>query len=230
MIEFLSNSTFFGVLVCIGLYFIGMAIQKRFKFALLNPMLLSMTVIIIFLVTSGMDYRVFQASAQPLSYLLTPATVCLAIPLYQQLDKLKKNWQAIIAGIVAGVLSSAVSIFLMAAAFGLNHAEYVSCLPKSITTAIGMVMSEELGGYASITVGLIIVTGLVGNIFGEQMLRMMRVKDPIAKGIGMGSASHAFGTARALEMGEVEGAMSGLSVAVSGLITVVAVQFFAGLI
>ena len=230
MIGFLSNASFFAVFACMGLYFAGMAIQRRFPHPLLNPMLLSMTVIVVFLVASGMDYRVFQEGAQPLSFLLTPATVALAIPLYQQLDKLKQNWQAIIAGISAGVVASGTSIFLMCALLGMNHAEYVSILPKSITTAIGMVLSEELGGYPSITVGMIIVAGLSGNIFGEQMLRLMRIDDPIARGIGMGSASHAFGTTRAITMGEVEGAMSGLSTAVSGLITVVAVQAFVSLL
>lgn len=230
MIDFLSGSTYFAVMACVGLYMIGMAIQKRVRFALCNPMLISMTVVVLYLILSGTDYRAFEQDVAPLSYLLTPATVCLAIPLYQQLQVLKRNWQAIFAGIAAGVVASGVSIFGMSLIFGLTHPEYVSALPKSITTAIGMVMSEELGGYPSITVGLIIVTGMIGNMFGEQLMKLLRIHDPVAKGIAMGTASHAFGTSRALQMGEVEGAMSGLSVAVAGLMTVVALQFFAGLL
>lgn len=230
MIEFLSGSTYCAVFACMGLYFGGMALQKRFPHPLMNPMLLSMTVIVTFLAVSGMDYADFQADCGPLSYLLTPATICLAIPLYQQIEKLKRNWKAIMAGITAGVVSSGVCIWLMAMLLGLNHAEYVSCLPKSITTAIGMVLSEELQGYVPITVGLIIVTGLTGNMFCGPILKLFRVTDPVAKGIAIGSASHAFGTSRAIQIGEVEGAMSGLSVAVSGVITVLAVQFFAGLL
>lgn len=230
MIEFLSGSTYFAILLCVGLYMMGMAIQRRFRYAILNPMLISMGILIVFLVFTGTDYREFEQDVAPLSYLLTPATVSLAIPLYQQLEKLKRNWQAILLGILSGVLASAVSILAMAALFGFSHAEYVSALPKSITTAIGMVMSEELGGYPAITVGLIIVTGMMGNMFGEQLVKLLGLKDPIAKGIAMGTASHAFGTSRALQMGQLEGAMSGLSVAVAGLMTVVALQAFAGLL
>lgn len=226
MISFLADSTYFALMLCIGLYMIGMMIAKRWKFPLLNPMLISMAVVLIYLIVTGIDYKEFEADVQPLSYLLTPTTVCLAVPLYKQLNVLKKNWKAVALGIGAGVLASGVSIFLMATLFALNHAEYVSCLPKSITTAIGMVMSEELGGYPAITVGLIIVTGMTGNMFGDKLLGLMGIRHPIAKGIAMGTASHAFGTSRALEMGEVEGAMSGLAVAVAGLMTVVALQFF----
>ena len=134
---------------------------------------------------------------------------------------MKKNAKAIAAGILSGVLSSLVSVLALAAAFGLSHEEYVTLLPKSITTAIGMGVSEELGGIVTITVAVIIVTGVLGNIIAELVCKIFRIHEPVAKGIAIGSASHAIGTAKAMEMGEVEGAMSSLSIAVSGLLTVI---------
>ena len=158
--------------------------------------------------------------------LLTPATVCLAIPLYEQLELLKKNWHAVLIGILSGVLSSLGAILGMAVLFRFSHEEYVTFLPKSITTAIGMGVSEKLGGYVSISVAAIIITGVLGNIFAEIVFRLFRIHEPVAKGIALGTASHAIGTAKAMELGEVEGAMSSLSIVVAGLITVIGATIF----
>lgn len=201
-------------------------IRRKWKFAILNPLLISIIIVIAVLLVLRMDYETYNEGAKYLSYLLTPATVCLAIPLYEQLEHLKKNVKAIAAGILSGVLSSLVSVWALSAAFGLSHEEYVTLLPKSITTAIGMGVSEELGGIVTITVAVIIVTGVLGNIIAELVCRLFRIKEPVAKGIAIGSASHAIGTAKALEMGEVEGAMSSLSIAVSGLLTVIGASIF----
>ena len=165
-----------------------------------------------------------------MSWLLTPATVCLAIPLYEQLELLKKNWAAVAAGIVSGVLTSLATVFVLALLFGLNHQEYVTLLPKSITTAIGMGVSEELGGYVTITVAVIVITGVLGNILGELVCRIFGIKEPIAKGLALGTSAHAIGTAKAMELGEIEGAMSSLSIAVAGVITVVGASIFANLL
>ena len=199
-------------------------IRRKWKFAILNPLLISIIIVIAVLLVLRMDYEPYNEGAKYLSYLLTPATVCLAIPLYEQLEHLKKNVKAIAAGILSGVLSSLVSVWALSAAFGLSHEEYVTLLPKSITTAIGMGVSEELGGI--VTIAVIIVTGVLGNIIAELVCRLSRIKEPVAKGIAIGSASHAIGTAKALEMGEVEGAMSSLSIAVSGLLTVIGASVF----
>ena len=158
---------------------------------------------------------------------MTPATICLAVPLYEQMELLKKNWKAILGGIFAGVLTSLGIILIMAFLFEFSHEEYVTFLPKSITTAIGMGVSEELGGYASITVAIIIITGVVGNICADTVCKLFKITDPVAKGIGIGTASHAIGTAKAMEMGDVEGAMSSLSIVVSGILTVIAASVFA---
>ncbi len=230
MNEFVLNSAFAGVTISLLTYMLGMYLRKRFKSGLLNPLLLSIAVSIVVLLAAHIDYEAYNAGAKYLSWFLTPATVCLAIPLYEQLQLLKKNWTAVAAGIVSGVLTNMVTVFALALLFGLNHQEYVTLLPKSITTAIGMGVAEELGGYVTITVAVIVITGVLGNILGDTVCKVFGIREPIAKGLALGTSAHAIGTAKAMEMGEVEGAMSSLSIAVSGVLTVAAASFFAGLI
>ena len=227
MSELMGDSLFFGVVVSVLAYQAGLWIKRKWKLAVFNPLLISIFLVIAVLLIFDVDYERYNEGAKYLSYLLTPATVCLAIPLYEQLEQLKNNAKAIAAGILSGVLSSLVSVLALAAAFGLSHEEYVTLLPKSITTAIGMGVSEELGGIVTITVAVIIVTGVLGNIIAELVCKIFRIHEPVAKGIAIGSASHAIGTAKAMEMGEVEGAMSSLSIAVSGLLTVIGASVFA---
>ena len=195
--------------------------------AIFNPLLISIALIIIFLLVFHVDYETYEAGAKYLSYLLTPATVALAVPLYEQIEPLRKNWKAIIAGIFSGALTSALCVLILSIVMGLDHKQYVTLLPKSITTAIGMGLSEELGGIVTITVAVIVVTGVIGNMFAEQICKLFHITDPVAKGIAIGSSAHAMGTAKAMEMGEIEGAMSSLSIAVSGLLTVVVSLIFA---
>lgn len=230
MRDILADSLFFGVGISVGTYLIGTYIKKRCDFFLFNPLLLSITMTIATLLVLGIDYEGYNNGAKYLSYLLTPATVALAIPLYEQVRLLKKNFTAIMIGIASGVLTSFVSIFAMALLFGLGHTEYVTLLPKSITTAIGIGLSEELDGYVAITVSAIMITGLFGNIAGDAICRVLGIKHPVAKGISIGTASHVMGTSKAMEIGEVEGAMSSLSVAVAGFMTVAAAVLFEGLI
>ncbi len=227
MSELLGDSLFFGVAVSVLAYQVGMLVKKKWKLAVFNPLLISIILVMAVLLIFHVDYETYNEGAKYLSYLLTPATVCLAIPLYEQLEQLKKNVKAIVAGILSGVVTSLCSVLILALAFGLSHEEYVTLLPKSITTAIGMGVSEELGGIVTITVAVIIVTGVLGNIIAELVCKIFRIHEPVARGIAIGSASHAIGTARALEMGEVEGAMSSLSIAVSGLLTVIGTSVFA---
>lgn len=227
MSSFLENSVFFGVFISIITYEVGVLIKKKLKLAIFNPLLISIALIIVFLLVFHIDYNVYESGAQYLSYFLTPATVALAVPLYEQIELLKKNWKAIVAGILSGALTSALCVLAVALLFQLDHKQYVTLLPKSITTAIGMGLSEELGGIVTITVAVIVVTGVIGNMFAESICKLFHITDPVAKGIGIGSASHAMGTAKAMEMGEIEGAMSSLSIAVSGLLTVVVSIIFA---
>lgn len=230
MSDFLCESVFFGVAISILTYELGVFLKKKLKWTICNPLLISIVAVILFLLAFNIPYESYNAGAKYLSYLLTPATVCLAIPLYEQVELLKKHAGAIVAGLVSGVLTSAVCVFVLALLFGLNHAEYVTLLPKSITTAIGMGISEELGGYVTITVAVIIITGVIGNILAETVCRIFKIEEPVAKGIAIGSSSHALGTVKAMEMGEIEGAMSSLSIAVAGLLTVVVAPIFASLI
>jgi predicted murein hydrolase (TIGR00659 family) len=230
MKEMFQNSVFFGVLISLGAYFFGMWLKKKTGWAVMNPLLVSIVLIISFLMISGVSYKSYNAGANCLSYLLTPATICLAMPLYQQVELLKKHYKAVIAGISAGVLSSLLSVLLLALLFRFGHEAYVTFLPKSITTAIGISVSEELGGFVSVTVVVIVITGVLGNIFAEKFLKLLKIEEPIAKGIAIGSSSHAIGTAKAMEMGSIEGAMSGLSIVVCGILTVIGASIFAYLL
>ena len=226
MHSLLEQSVFFGVAVSIAAYEAGSLLKKKYHSALFNPLLLSVAATIVLLVLFRIDYDTYYEGAKYLSYLLTPATVCLAIPMYEQLELLKKNLKAVMVGIISGVLMSLGCILVMAIVFGLNHETYVTLLPKSITTAIGMGVSEELGGYVTITVATIVITGVLGNIIGEGLCKLFHIEEPIAKGVALGTASHAIGTARAMEMGEIEGAMASLSSAVAGLLTVAGALVF----
>lgn len=222
-----STSLFFGVVLSLAAYEVGVLLKKRWKFPLFNPLLIAIILVIIILLAFHVDYETYYTGAKYISYFLTPATVCLAIPLYEQVELLKKNWKAILAGIISGSITSVICVLVLSLLFGLNHEMYVTLLPKSITTAIGMGVSEELGGVVTITVAVIIVTGVVGNILAEFVCKIFRIHEPIAKGVGIGTASHAIGTTKAMEMGNVEGAMSGLSIAVAGVLTVVLAPIFA---
>lgn len=229
MLNDLTQSVFFGAVLTLGAYEIGLACKKKWRLAIFNPLLIAIILVVSALALLKIPNEVYQSGAKYISYLLTPATVCLAVPLYEQLSLLKKNALAIFAGIIAGVLTSVTLVLLFAAAFHFSHSEYVTFLPKSVTTAIGMGVSEQLGGNVPITVVVIIITGVLGNILAEPVCKILAITHPIAKGIGIGSASHAIGTAKAMELGQVEGAMSGLSIAVSGILTVFAAAAFAAL-
>ena len=230
MEKFLINSGFFGAVISLVAYEAGLLLKKKFKLAILNPLLLAVLCVMAVLVVLDIDYEQYNEGAKYISYLLTPATVCLAVPLYEQLSLLKKNFKAVAAGIICGVLASLVSVLGLSILFGLTHEQYVTLLPKSITTAIGMGVSEELGGIVTITVAAIIITGILGNVMAEFVCKIFKIEHPIAKGLALGTASHAIGTAKAMEMGQVEGAMSSLAIAVAGLLTVVGASVFAGML
>lgn len=227
MNEVFLNSATIGVVLSIFAYQIGVFLKKKTNSPFLNPLLVSVVIVMAILIVFKVDYESYNNSAKYLSYLLTPVTVSLAIPLYRQMESLKKNFKAIMLSVLAGTLASMGVILLMSILFGLSHEEYVTLLPKSITTAIGMVVSEELGGYVTITVAVIVVTGILGNIIGEFVCKVFRIQHPISKGLALGTSAHAIGTTKAMEMGEIEGAMSSLAIVVAGLITVLGASVFA---
>ena len=228
--QLLENSMFFGIILTLGAYLIGVVLKRRFKIFIFNPLLVAIAICVAVLAIMGIEYSSYNSGASHISILLTPATVCLAIPLYEQIQLLKKNATAILIGIASGVLTSGITIAAMSMTFALGHKEYVTLLPKSITTAIGIGLSHELDGYIAITVAAIMITGLFGNIAGEILCRLCGVKHPVAKGIAIGTASHVMGTSKAMEIGEIEGAMSSLSVAVAGCMTVAAAILFENII
>ena len=228
MNDFFQTSMFAGVALSIISYLIGVALKKKFNLGIFNPLLISIVISIIVLFIGKIDYNTYSEGAKYLSWLLTPATVCLAIPLYEEFELLKQNYRAVLFGLLAGTVTSLTTVFVLSKLCGLSHEEYVTLLPKSSTTAIGMGVSEELGGYVTITVAVIIITGVLGNMFGELVCKLFRITEPISKGLAFGASSHAIGTAKAIEIGEVEGAMSGLAIAVSGILTVALSSVFAG--
>ncbi|WFR58773.1 LrgB family protein [Anaerocolumna sp. AGMB13025] len=227
MREFLTNSVYFGVIISLAGYILGLKMNHTFKSNLCNPLLISIIFVMTVLAIFRVDYDNYNSGAKILSYMLTPATVCLAIPLYQQLELLKKNIKAVFFGILAGMFSSLISVLALAYLFRLSHEQYVTLLPKSITTAIGFGISEELGGITTITVAVIIITGVLGNMIAEMICKIFRIHHPVAVGLALGTSAHAIGTAKALEIGEIEGAMSSLSIAVCGLLTVIGASVFA---
>lgn len=224
--EFFQNSLFFGVFISLLGYELGIFLKRKTRLAVMNPLLISIIFVIGVLSVFHIDYEVYNAGGRYISYLLTPATVCLAVPLYKQIDLLKKYSIAIGSAVAAGTLASLASVLILSLLFRLDHTMYVTLLPKSITTAIGMGMSEELGGLVNITVAVIVVTGVLGNVMGEWVFKWFRIKDRIARGLALGTSAHAIGTSKAMELGDIEGAMSSLSIVTAGLLTVIGANLF----
>lgn len=219
---------YFGFAISLFGYMFGLWVNKKIKF--LTPILTAMVSVIVFLLVFDIDVETYQKGGNYISYFLTPATVCLTVPLYRQLSLLKKYKTAIFAAIFTGVITALLCIFVMAFFFGIENDIYVSLLPKSITTAIGMDVAKSLGGLSEIAIAGITITGIFGNAAGEWILKLFRIKNPVAVGLALGTSAHAIGTSKALEFGEVEGAMGSLSITVAGLLTVIVAPVFAGLI
>lgn len=230
MSEFWKTSIFFGVFVTIAFYGAGIVVRGKLKWTIFNPLLLGIALTIGFLAIFGIDYGTYYASAKYIGWLLTPATIALALPLYEQIGMMRRNFAAVLAGITASVVTSLTTVLALSAVFHLSHASYVTLLPKSITTAIGMGVAEELGGYVAIAAAVIIMTGILGNMIAEPLCRWAKIENPIARGIAIGSASHAIGTVKAMEMGAVEGAMSSLALIAAGILTVFAASLYAPLL
>ena len=224
---FLSGSAAWGVLLTLAAFALGTLLNKATGKAIFNPLLLGSIFVIILLSVLNIPYADYKVSAAPVNYLLLPATISLAIPLYEKWDLLKENAAAIIAGISVGTLVSLGSALALALALDLTREQYATLLPKSVTTAISMDVAAELGGIAALTGAIVILTGIAGNLL---VCKIFHITDPIAKGVGIGTSAHAVGTSKALQMGEVEGAMSGLSIAVAGVLTAVLCPLFVGFI
>lgn len=214
------SSSFFGVLISLIAYEIGILINKKLKFSFFNPLLIAMILLIAFLTEFHIRYSDYNNGGQIISFFLAPATIALALPLYKRFSIFKENAFPILAGILCGSASGILSIIILSRLFSFSDILTKSLIPKSITTPIGMVLSKELGGLPSITVVAIILTGIIGSIIGPSLYKIFKINDKIALGIALGSASHVMGTAKAMEFGEIEGAMGSITIAISGIITV----------
>ena len=228
--EFLLESQFFGLFLSLAFFQLARWLNRKAGREVISPLLFATLLCIAVLLVFDIDFDVYNRGAQYLDVLLTPATICLAIPLYRQYELLRRNAVAVLAGSVAGVAAHMAGCLLMLAVFRLEAAEFITLLPKSITTAIGKSLSAELGGYPAITMAAIMITGLFGAAIAPVLLRLFRVRDPLAQGLAIGTASHAAGTSTAVQMGEVQGAASSLAIVVTGLLTVVAAPLLAGLV
>jgi len=228
--ELFQDSVYFGFVLTVVIYLFSVWLKKKLRCAVLAPILVSVTLIIVCLLAMGVDYDTYYEGAKYIAYMLTPSTVCLAVPLYKQLHLLKKHFAAVILAIASGVAANAITVFVLSLAFALSHEHYVSILPKSITTAIALGVCEEAGGIVQFTIICITITGVLGTVIAESLYKIVKINDPVARGLALGTACHALGTSKALELGEIEGALSSLSVAVTGLMTVIVVPFMAKLI
>lgn len=224
MQQFLNNifseSLFFGLALTLAAYWFGAFMQKKFKYTFVNPLLIASVIVIIVLVVSGISYDSYNYGAKYISYLLTPSTVCLAVPMYKQIIILKDNIIAVFAGILCGVAAGTFSILLLCIVLNLSPEIYASLLPKSITTAIAIGVSEEIGGNTAITVCSVVITGIFGAVISKAVCRIFKISEPVAVGLAIGNSAHAIGTSRAIEIGEIEGAMSSLAIVIAGIITV----------
>ena len=228
--EFLLESQFFGLFLSLAFFQLARWLNRKAGREVISPLLFATLLCIAVLLVFDIDFEVYNRGAQYLDVLLTPATICLAIPLYRQYELLRRNAVAVLAGSVAGVAAHMAGCLLMLAVFRLEAAEFITLLPKSITTAIGKSLSAELGGCPAITMAAIMITGLFGAAIAPALLRLFRVRDPLAQGLAIGTASHAAGTSTAVQMGEIQGAASSLAIVVTGLLTVVAAPLLAGLV
>ncbi len=220
MMQMWTHTPLFGLLLTVVIGILGLMIKKRVAWNLFNPMLFSMLIIILILLGLDIPYAEYKLGGDYVMKMLGPITVVLAVPLYQHHDKLKKHAFAIIFGITLGSLSALVSVYLFSLMAGLDMTLIKSLLPRSVTTPIGIAASEMIDGIVGLTILSIVITGTFGAIVSDWVYRLLKVEDPIAKGVALGTSAHAIGTGRAFEYGTLEGAMSGLSIAIAGLATI----------
>lgn len=221
MTELLQNAPAWGVTLTLGAFALGVWVNRKTGHPLCNPLLLGSIFVMVFLSLARVPLADYKQSVSFLSYLLLPATVSLAVPMYEQWQVLKKNALAVLGGILAGTLTSLLSILLMGLLLRLDPQITIAIMPKSVTTAIGAEVAQELGGLSALAGAVIVLTGIVGNLSASAVCWICRLRDPVARGVAIGTSSHAVGTARALQMGRVEGAVSSLSIAVAGILTAV---------
>lgn len=221
MAEFLQGISLLPIALTLGAYQVGLWCRKKWNHPIVNPLLIAVILIIGFLLLTGLPLETYQAGTEGLSWLLTPVTVCLAVPLYEQVKQLKKNLPAIAVGVAAGAVTSILVVLFMAWLFRLDRSLTVSLLPKSATSAMSMVLSQQAGGIGTLTTAVSILSGVQGALMGNMLCKLLKLTHPIAQGVALGTASHVVGTTKATEMGALQGAVSSLSLALSGILTAI---------
>lgn len=219
-------SPFFGIAVSILAFWIGVKLQERLKSVLCNPLLIAIVLIAGLLSVFKIPYESYNAGGAIINMFLAPATACLAVSIYSKIQILKENWLPIVVGCTVGSVTSMGSVYLLCRLFRLDKAMTASLIPKSITTPIAVEVSAAHGGIVPVTVIAVIFTGILGSIFAPLLIRVFQVKDPVAAGLSIGACSHAVGTSRAVQLGETQGAMSGLAIGICGIITVIVSMVF----
>lgn len=219
----LFENAFFGITLTILAYWFGLFINRKTKLVICNPLLIAIIVVIVFLLITKVDYKTYYEGGSYFQFLLTPATVAFAVPLYRQIEILKRNFAAILIGIASGCISCTITILLLSKAFQISPDVFYGLMPKSVTLAIALGITEELGGLASVTCVGVVFSGIIGAAFVTVFSKIFGIKDKIALGLSVGTATHAIGTARAIQLDEVVGAMGSLAIVISGVLTVIIV-------
>lgn len=227
MKEVIINSIYFGAGLSLVCYSLGLVIRKHVPSELCNPLLLASIFVIVILKVFQIDYDVYNNGASHITALMQPATVCLAVPLFKQIQALKKNIGAILISIFCGCISHVIVVIGLGMLFGVDHALIASILPKSVTTPIALGISSEIGGIEAVTVIGVVIAGMMGAIVAPTIYKIFKIKEPVAQGLGLGAASHAVGTSKAVELGETQAAMGSLAIVVTGVMTVIIVPFVA---
>ena len=219
------NTPYFGISLTIIAFLIGQKIQKKTGLLICNPLIIAVVIIVGILLILKIPYESYQQGGSIINMFLAPATACLAVSIYNKIQILKENWLPILVGCACGSLASMASVYAMCKLFRLDDAITAAMLPKSLTTPIAVSVAESLGGVSSITVVVVIFTGILGSIFAPTLIKVFRVNDPMTAGLSIGAGSHAIGTSKALQIGETEGAMSGLAIGICGIFTVIFSMF-----
>ena len=223
--EILTNNIFFGIIISLIAFEIGIFIRKKTKLEIFNPLLIAIILVILFLMIFNIDIDAYSQGGDFINMFLGPATVVLAIPLYKQLEQFKKYFVPILMGILIGSIVCIISVIILCMLFKLDEVLKISLLSKSVTTPIGIEITNSLGGISAVSILSIVVTGIIGSVLGPTICKLFKIKNPIAIGIALGTSAHAVGTSKALELGEVEGAMGSLSIGIAGLMTVFLAPF-----
>lgn len=227
MSDLLSANQFFDITLTLLAFSAGSLLHKKFRSAVINPILIGAVIVMVVLTFLDIPNETYQSGCKLLSFFLTPATICLSISLYSQFQAIKKHIPAVLVGLTLGTITCLASVYLMCRAFGFDSVMTATLLPKSITTAIGVSVSEELGGIAAVTSASIVLTGILTNIAGPMLINIFKITNPIAQGVSLGTAGHVVGTAKAAEMGQIVEAVSSFSLTVTGILTTVILSFAA---